>query len=159
MVRTRIYVALTAAAAYELIYVSDLLHPLVDTATSQASYDILWFIGLLGWIAPFCLVGYLVIHDSKHPFVPNVPAEEPEPEFPGPQSDIPMPKDLPVDGQEAYKLGMKHGLLLAAKGGVSYSISATGSTSVDVGGLDVKVTGTAKIIPVEDGEEIVEVTE
>jgi hypothetical protein len=89
-------------------------------------------------------------HDSKAtvkvepiPAPSYVPPQTPEDSFE-------VPKELASDPQATYKLGVKHGLLLAAKGGVSYTLSATGSSTIDVGGLDVTVTGTAKMIPLEE---------
>ena len=85
MVSFRIIAGIMAAAAYELLYTADLLPGILSIQSPVAPV-----LGFIGWIAPFCVGGYLVIYRSNHPAKQYVEDVEPEPDFSEPQGPEPQ---------------------------------------------------------------------
>lgn len=93
MVSFRIIVGVMAAAAYELLYTADLLPGILSIQSPVAPV-----LGFIGWIAPFCVGGYLVIYRSNHPAKQYVEDVKSEPDFPEPQGPEPQtPVSVPVE--------------------------------------------------------------
>jgi hypothetical protein len=168
MVNVKILIGGAAAFAYELFCTGYFLPWLLARGTG-AVYTALYLIGFILYIAPVCLVGLLVIVEvqamnAPRPFQPDAPEGTGNEDDLGDYSPETLglteeagksyeeeAKKIPnVDARKALARGIKIGMALTAKGGVTFSAAATGRTEIWVDGLKVTVAGNAKVVELPD---------